>query len=113
MRVGDRGLRRLVGFRADMKQPRPCNLPLADVGRGLGHALCAEIGGVRQDGGEDRGRVAHRVHRSKMREFAGEIRPAIHLGQKIGDVDVWQIAVQFPFQGFGLIWHFIPQGRND
>ena len=48
-----------------------------------------------------------------MREFAGEIRPAIHLGQKIGDVDVWQIAVQFPFQGFGLIWHFIPQGRND
>ena len=54
MGVDDRGQGCLVGFGPDVEQPGPGDLSLAEPGRGVRHALGAEIGRVAEDCREQR-----------------------------------------------------------
>ena len=107
MGIDDHGQGRFVGLGPDVEQPGPDDLSLADPGRGVGHALGAEIGGVAENRREQCRGEADRVAGAQMGEPTGEAGPGVALGQKIGDVDLRQSVEEQPFCCVDLrLWHF-------
>lgn len=107
MGVDDRGQGRLVGFGADMKQPGPGDLPLAEPDRSIGHALGTEIGRVAEDRRKQYWGEPNRVAGAQMGEPMGEAGPCVDLGQEVGDVDLRHSVEDQPFRRFDLcLRHF-------
>ena len=107
MGIDDRGQGRFVGLGPDVEQPGPDDLSLADPGRGVGHALGAEIGRVPENRREQCRREADRVAGAQMGEPMGEAGPGVDLGQEIGDVDLRHAVEDQPFRRVDLrLWHF-------
>lgn len=102
MGIDDRGEGRFVGFGSDMEQPGPGDLSLADPGRGVGHALGAEIGRVAEDRREQRRGEPDRVAGAQMGEPMGEAGPGVDLGQEVGDVDLRHSVEDQPFRRLDL-----------
>ena len=75
MGIDDHGQGRFVGLGPDVEQPGPDDLSLADPGRGVGHALGAEIGGVAENRREQCRGEADRVAGAPMGEPTGEAGP--------------------------------------
>lgn len=85
-----------------MEQPGPGDLSLADPGRGVGHALGAEICRVAQDRREQCRSEPDRIAGAQMAEPMGEAGPGIDLGQQVGDVDLRQSVEDQPFRHLDL-----------
>ena len=66
---------------------QPSELALRHQPARFGHAGVAGVGGIGENGGEDRARIVMRPSVCQMGEAAGEAGPAIHVGEQEGDPD--------------------------
>jgi len=84
----------------------PSELALRYQPARFGHAGVTEVGGIGENGGEDRPRVVMRSPRRQMGEAASETGPAVHIGEQIGNTDRWQVRVERGERAFCFV------GRN-
>ena len=87
VRVDDPGERRPVGLGPDMGVGGPDQLVAGDPVARRGHAAKAEIGGVRQDRGQQGILVLAALAGAQVGEGRGEARCPIHLVQQFGNAD--------------------------
>jgi hypothetical protein len=77
-----------------MPPGRPGEPAIARDTAGVGHAGQAEIGGVGQRGREHDAAVIGRQAGMQVPESRAEVRPAIDLGQELGDAHAWYHSVE-------------------
>jgi hypothetical protein len=107
MGVDDRCQGQFVGLGPDVEQPGPGDLSLAESGRGVGHALGAEICPVAQDRRKQRRDVPDVVAGAQMGKAVGKVGPNVGLSQKIGDIDLRHSVEDQPFRRLDLrLRHF-------
>ena len=94
MRVDDLGERRLVGFGPDIGSGGPDQLITGDALARCRHAGQPEVGGVGQDGGEQRIFVVAAFAGAQVGECGGEAGRSTDLVQQLGDADMGQHRVE-------------------
>ncbi|GCD60754.1 hypothetical protein NBRC3278_3231 [Acetobacter pasteurianus NBRC 3278] len=104
--------RRSVAILAQVPGREPAELTPSYQPTGLGHAGVAEIRRIGKNGGKDRAGIVVCPAGSQMREAAGKSRPAIHVGQQIGDPDGRQACVEGRQGVLCLVWSDRAQRRD-
>ena len=107
MGVDDRGQGCLVGLGPDMEQPAQVICRSLSSGRGVGHALGAEIRPVAEDRRKQRRGVPDVVAGAQMGKAMGKAVQMSGLSQEIGDIDLWHSVEDQPFRRLDLrLRHF-------